>query len=62
MILFSCYRNSVAIVHLLSHVWLFERGWTAAHQASWFFTISRRLLKLMFIECIHDLLTFRLGN
>lgn len=22
MILFSCYRNSVAIVHLLSHVWL----------------------------------------
>ena len=49
----------VAISHLLlwlvqslSRVWLFETPWTAAHQASLFFTISRSLLKLMSIESV----------
>ena len=40
----------VVIVPLLSHVWLFESQWTAAHQASLTFTISWSLLKLMSIE------------
>ena len=31
-----------------SHVWLFATPWTAAHQASPYFTISWSLLKLMF--------------
>ena len=34
-------------VHQVSDVWLFETQWTAAHQASLSFTISRSLLKLM---------------
>ena len=37
---------------LLSHVRLFATPWTAAHQASLFFTISRSLLKLMSIELV----------
>ena len=36
----------------LSHVWLFATPWTAAHQASLFFTISRSFLKLMSIESV----------
>ena len=36
--------------HSLSHVWLFETPWTAAHQASLSITNSRSLLKLMSIE------------
>ena len=35
------------VVQLLSHVRLFAIPWTAACQASWFFTISWSLLKLM---------------
>ena len=38
------------IVQSLSCVWLFAAPWTAACQASLFFTISLSLLKLMFIE------------
>ena len=38
------------IVQSLSHVQLFAAPWTAAHQASLFFTISWNLLKFMFIE------------
>ena len=38
------------VVQSLSHVWLFATPWTAACQASWSFTISRSLLKLMSIE------------
>ena len=38
------------VVQSLSHVRLFVTPWTAAHQASWSFTISWRLLKLMYIE------------
>ena len=37
---------------LLNHVWLFATPWTAAHQASLSFTISRSLLKLMSIESV----------
>ena len=42
--------ETVVVVQLLSHVWLFAISWTAAHQASLSFTISRSLLKLMFTE------------
>ena len=38
------------VVQLLSRVRLFVTPWTAAHQASLSFTISRSLLKLMSIE------------
>ena len=40
------------IVQSLSHVQLFAAPWTAAHQASLFFTISWNLLKFMFIELV----------
>ena len=39
-------------VQLLSRVWFFVTLWTAAHQASLTFTISRSLLKLMSIELV----------
>ena len=39
-------------VQLLSHVRLFATPWTAARQDSLSFTISRSLLKLMFIESV----------
>ena len=38
------------VVHLLGHVQLFVTPWTAAHQASLFFTISLSLHELMSIE------------
>ena len=38
------------VVQLLSHVRLFATPWTAASHASWSFTISWSLLKLMSIE------------
>ena len=38
------------VVHWLSHVWLVATPWTAALQASLFFTISLSLLKLMSTE------------
>jgi len=41
---------TIVIVQLLSHVWLFVTPWTAAHQASLSFTVSRSLLKPMSIE------------
>ena len=40
------------VVQLLSPVWLFATPWTAAHQVSLSFTISRSLLKLMSIELV----------
>ena len=40
----------VVVVQLFSHVRLCMTPWTAAHQASLSFTISRSLLKLMSIE------------
>ena len=42
----------VVVVQLLNHVQLFVTPWTAAHQAPLSFTISRTLLKLMFIELV----------
>ena len=39
-------------VQSLSRVWLFATPWTAAHQASLSFTLSRSLLKLMSIESV----------
>ena len=41
-----------AVVQSLSHVRLFTTPWTAASQASLFFTISQSLLKLMYIELV----------
>ena len=43
---------NVVVVQLLSHGWLFETAWTAAHRASLSFTISQRLFKLMSIESV----------
>ena len=40
------------VVQLLTHVRVFVTPWTAAHQASLSFTISRSLLKLMCIEIV----------
>ena len=40
------------VAQLLSHVQLFVTLWTAAHQASLFFTISQSLLKRMSIESV----------
>ena len=48
----TCSEFIIVIVQLLSHVQLFAIPWTAAHQASLSFTISRSLLKLMFIESV----------
>ena len=42
----------VVVVESFSSVCLFATPWTAAHQASMSFTISRSLLKLMFIELV----------
>ena len=48
---FNCGKISV-VVHLLSHVQLFETPWTAARQASLSVTVSQSLLKLMSIESV----------
>ena len=40
----------VFVVHLLNHARLLATAWTAACQASLFFTISQSLLKLMCVE------------
>ena len=40
------------VVQSISCVRLFETPWTAAHQASLFFTVSQSLLKLMSIESV----------
>ena len=39
-------------VQLLSHIWLLETPWTAACQASLFFTIPQNLLKFMSSESV----------
>ena len=44
--------SRVAINQLLSHVQLFATPWTAGHQDSLSFTISKSLLKLMSIESV----------
>ena len=45
-------RSPELLFQLLIHVWLFATPWTAAWQASLFFTGSQRLLKLMSIESL----------
>ena len=47
----SCYF-AAAVVQSLSCVQLFATPWTAAHQASLSFTISRSLLKFTSIESV----------
>ena len=42
----------VVVVQWLSHVWFFVTLWTEASQASLFFTVSQRLLKLISIELV----------
>ena len=42
----------VVVVQSLSPVWLFATAWTAAHQVSLSFTLSRILLKLTSIELV----------
>ena len=44
--------SNIVVVQLLSWVWLFATPWTAACQASLFFTISWSLLKFMSIESL----------
>ena len=44
------------VVQSLSCVWLFLTPWTAAHQASLYFTISQSLLRLISIELINHLI------
>ena len=48
----ACQPAVCLVVQWLSHVQLFVTPWTAAHQASLSFTISRSLLKLMCIESV----------
>ena len=47
-----CHSKFVAVIQSLSCVQLFATPWTVAHQASWSFTISHSLLKLMSIESV----------
>ena len=49
---FKLHPNKMALVFMqsLRHIPLFETPWTAAHQASLSFAISRSFLKLMSIE------------
>ena len=42
----------VVVAQSLSCAWLFATPWTAAHQASLFFTVSKSLLKLMSTESV----------
>ena len=44
--------NSAVVVQSLSHIQLFATRWTAVHQASLSFTISRSLLKLVSIKLV----------
>ena len=46
------YMCIFVVVQLLSCVWLFVTPWTAAHQTSLSFTISRSLLKLISIQSV----------
>ena len=50
--LFQCSILHFSSVQLLSRVQLFATTWAAGHQAAWFITNSRSLLKLMAIESV----------
>ena len=47
-----CLYNLDVVIQMLSHVWIFATPWTAAHQTSQSFTISRSMVKLMSIESV----------
>ena len=49
---YRSYNIVVVVAQLLSHVQIFVTWWTAAHQATLSFTISRSLLKLLSIESV----------
>ena len=51
----------VVVVQLLSRVQLFVTPWTAAHQASMSFTISRTLLKFISTELVMPTISFSVG-
>ena len=44
--------NSISLVQVFRHVWLFTTPWTVAHQTSLSITNSWNLLRLMFIESV----------
>ena len=46
------FTTAVVVVQLPSHVQLFVSPWTAALQSSLSFTVSRSLLKLMFLDLV----------
>ena len=48
----ACQVIKIVAIQPLSRVQLFAAPWTAAHQASLYFTISQNLFKLMFIESV----------
>ena len=51
--LINCNKCTIlVVVQLISHVQLFVTPWTAAHQTSLSFAISKSLLKLMSIELV----------
>ena len=52
MVLLTQWHAPPVVVKSLSCVQFFETPWTAAHQASLYFTLSRSLLKLMCIESV----------
>ena len=58
--LFQCSILHFSSVQLLNRVQLFATAWSAGHQAAWFITNSRSLLKLMAIESVmpYNLLIF----
>ena len=49
---YCTFQGAISSVQSLSHVQLFATSWTAAHQASLYFTISQSLLKLMSIRSV----------
>ena len=54
--------ESVVVVQSLSCIKLFATPWTAVHQASLSFTISRSSLKLVFFESIISSSVRKFGN
>ena len=52
LLIFCLVSLFIAVIQLISHIWLFVTPWTAACQAPLSFTISRSLLKLMSIESV----------
>ena len=51
-VIFQVFFIHIVVVQSLSRVQLFVTQWTAAHQASLSFTVSRSLLKLMSVDLV----------